>query len=729
MKNIILIFYFLAFKIFVFSQKGISFYIVDLEFNKIEESELKFIENKLKKFHEAKSDTTKINLLNKIVEESSNIEVWPKYNFYVKKIAHKKYFSSKNSILKKRYLEYYVSAINNEGYLYYQQGNLKKANESFSICLEKYRELKNFKQEASILNNLASVYEDQGDIIRAIEYYSKSLKIKEKLKDTSGIANTLNNMALIHQNLDEFEISLNYFNRSLVLREKLKDSLGIANSFHNIGLVYFKLNKNELALKYYYRSLLIRENKNDKRGLTTTLNNIGYTHYILKNDSSIFYFTKSLVLSKEINNSKGIAETSINLATIYFEKNNLGLAEKLAFHAYQISKENGFIELIKRSSSCLHSIYRKNKKWENALEMYTVYNQMKDSLEKIENKKASFKQIISYDYEKKKEVDKKEEEKRIALAKEKATKQKMITYFVIFVLVIIIIFAYYIYKRFKFSQKQKSIIEIQKNEVEIAHHNLEEKNREILDSITYAKRIQSAILPQPKLVKEFLEDSFILYKPKDIVAGDFYWLEVFGETVLFAAADCTGHGVPGAMVSVVCNNGLNRAVREYGLIDPNEILDKTRELVVQEFEKSDEEVKDGMDISLCALDTKTNTLKWAGANNPLWILRKNEQDLVEIIETKPDKQPIGKHFDAKPFSLVEVQLKKNDIIYIFTDGFQDQFGGPKEKKFRVAQMRELFLTLTSKTMEEQRKIIDESFENWKGDLEQVDDVCIIGVRV
>jgi serine phosphatase RsbU (regulator of sigma subunit) len=253
---------------------------------------------------------------------------------------------------------------------------------------------------------------------------------------------------------------------------------------------------------------------------------------------------------------------------------------------------------------------------------------------------------------------------------------------------------------------------------------LEAKNSEILDSISYAKRIQSAILPQPKLVKEFLEDSFILYKPKDIVAGDFYWLEIVEDNVLFAAADCTGHGVPGAMVSVVCNNGLNRAVREHKLIEPDQILNKTRELVIEEFEKSDEEVNDGMDISLCVLNLETFQLKWAGANNPLWILRNGQ-----IIEYKGDKQPIGKHYDSKPFSLIEVQLEKNDIIYIFTDGFQDQFGGAKEKKFRAAKMKELLLSLIEKSMEEQRIIIDETFEKWKGELEQVDDVCVIGVRI
>jgi len=273
------------------------------------------------------------------------------------------------------------------------------------------------------------------------------------------------------------------------------------------------------------------------------------------------------------------------------------------------------------------------------------------------------------------------------------------------------------YRNFRNKQKANLLL-THKNNV------IEEKQKEILDSITYAKRIQSAILPQPKLFKQFLEDSFVLYKPKDIVAGDFYWLEVVGDNVLFAAADCTGHGVPGAMVSVVCNNGLNRAVREFGLTNPNEILDKTRELVIQEFEKSDEDVKDGMDISLCALDIKTYSLKWSGANNPLWVLRNNE-----IIEYKADKQPIGKHFDAKPFTFFETNLQKNDIIFIFTDGFQDQFGGAKEKKYRVSQMRELFLSIVDKNMEEQLKIIDASFESWKGDLEQIDDVCIIGVRV
>jgi len=266
-----------------------------------------------------------------------------------------------------------------------------------------------------------------------------------------------------------------------------------------------------------------------------------------------------------------------------------------------------------------------------------------------------------------------------------------------------------------------------------------------MDSITYAKRIQSAILPPQKVVKEYLQESFILYKPKDIVAGDFYWMEQVGGKILFAAADCTGHGVPGAMVSVVCNNGLNRSVREYSLTDPGEILNKTRELILEEFEKSDEEVKDGMDIALCSLEG--NVLKYAGAHNPLWIIRSKRHsapdaesstneitgqasnDEYVLYEIKANKQPIGKFDNPKPYTTHSIELMKGDSIYIFSDGYADQFGGEKEKKFKTANFKKLLLSVNDKPLEQQKELINQTFENWKGELEQLDDVCIIGVRI
>lgn len=261
-----------------------------------------------------------------------------------------------------------------------------------------------------------------------------------------------------------------------------------------------------------------------------------------------------------------------------------------------------------------------------------------------------------------------------------------------------------------------------KNEISENRLALEEKNKEITDSINYAKRIQAAILPSDKIVKSHLKDAFVLYKPKDIVAGDFYWIEEVEGTVLFAAADCTGHGVPGAMVSVICNNALNRSVREYGLIDPGVILDKACEIVIQEFEKSEEDVKDGMDIALCAL--KGKTLHYSGANNPLWILRNGE-----IIETKATKQPVGKFDGIKPYKTHAIELQQNDIVYVFSDGYVDQFGGERAKKFKANQLRSTLLSIAHLSMSEQHDHLDKVFIDWQGDLEQIDDVCVIGIRI
>lgn len=263
--------------------------------------------------------------------------------------------------------------------------------------------------------------------------------------------------------------------------------------------------------------------------------------------------------------------------------------------------------------------------------------------------------------------------------------------------------------------------------------NAEKENliREITDSISYAKSIQKAILPSDKRVKEYLKNSFILYKPKDIVAGDFYWLEPVGNKILFAACDCTGHGVPGAIVSVICNNALNRSVREYGLIEPGQILDKCREIIIKEFEKSEEEVKDGMDIALCALEGMN--LKYAGANNSLWLIRKGE-----LVEVKANKQPIGLFDYPEPYKTHSIELVKGDVVYIFSDGYVDQFGGFNSdssykieggKKMKSKIFKELLLSIQAKTMEEQKSLIDDFFYKWKGNLEQVDDICVIGVRI
>ena len=299
-------------------------------------------------------------------------------------------------------------------------------------------------------------------------------------------------------------------------------------------------------------------------------------------------------------------------------------------------------------------------------------------------------------------------------------------YFLLFLILIILIVKLSVKRLKKANEKLENTVLKRTQEIRQQKDELEEKNKEILDSIQYAKRLQNAILPPRKVVKEYLPESFILYMPKDIVAGDFYWMETVGDTVYFAAADCTGHGVPGAMVSVVCSNALSKALVEEKIMTPAGILDRARELVIDRFGKSEEEVKDGMDISLCALNTKTNEVHWSGANNPLWVIKSGQNEISEI---KADKQPIGLYTAAKPFTNHTIQLEKGDSIYLFSDGFPDQFGGEKGKKYKSGKFKKYLLSLQNESMLSQHDLLSKEFDTWKGDIEQIDDVCVIGVKI
>jgi len=299
-------------------------------------------------------------------------------------------------------------------------------------------------------------------------------------------------------------------------------------------------------------------------------------------------------------------------------------------------------------------------------------------------------------------------------------------YFVLIGLGSAILFGIFMYSRLRITKRQKKTIEEQKKETEKQKEIILDKNKEIVDSINYAKRLQDAIFPTKEMVKSSFKSSFIIYKPKDIVAGDFYWMHHSEKYIYLAVADCTGHGVPGAMVSVVCANALERSVKEFDLTCSGKILDKVTELVIETFEKSGEGVNDGMDIALFRLDTQTNEIEFAGANNSLWIshLGKNE---IEII--KGDRQPIGKYDRMKLFKPNKVNAQSGDWLYLFSDGYPDQFGGPEGKKFKSSQLKTLLEENANKLAHEKKQILEEQLLLWKGELEQVDDICFIGIEI
>lgn len=296
-----------------------------------------------------------------------------------------------------------------------------------------------------------------------------------------------------------------------------------------------------------------------------------------------------------------------------------------------------------------------------------------------------------------------------------------------------------LFQRYRLTRRQKLIIEQQKDEVkqqrDIARTEheeankqkliVEEKNKEIVDSINYAQLLQSAILPQLEDFNKEFHEAFVLFRPKDIVSGDFYWMEREGDHVFIAVADCTGHGVPGAMVSVVYSNALSKVVHEMYITEPGKILDHTRKLVIETFKKSGQEVKDGMDIALVSLKKQAQSeneskndshshpytvLHYAGANNPLWLIKKDGNEVEEI---KADKQPVGVYGESKPFTSHEVKLNSGDSIYMFSDEYPDQFGGEKGKKLKSKNFKKLLLEMQIQSMDNQHQELDKAFEEWK----------------
>ena len=555
---------------------------------------------------------------------------------------------------------------------------------------------------------------------------SLALKIKEKTKkstDPKLIYLTNEIFINIYWDLDDFipellELAI----ETEELAYELGDSTKMEKSGFYLASAYGKNGKRDMSIDTYKKIIEIQLARNDNH-VSAAYNNVGTQFLELKMyDSAIYYLQKGQYYSLLENRMDGVAAARLKIGYSYGHMGQLDKSLQLCTEALDLLKE---ANIIRRQESCVECIYSSLQGLDRKAEAFDwllLHNELKDSLLSNAEEKELRTMQNSFNQEIESLTDSLNFEHSKNLQQEKIEDQQKRSILLYIGLGLSILFGGFILNRFRITRKQKTIIELQKIEVAKKHHELQESHKEITDSITYAKRIQTAILPSADSVAKLLGESFVLYLPKDVVAGDFYWMEATKEGVVFAAADCTGHGVPGAMVSVVCNNALNRAVKEFSLTEPAKILDKTREIVVNEFQKSGKDVKDGMDIALCKLSN--NTLMYSGAHNPLWILRSGE-----IIEIKGDKQPIGAFDTAAAFTNHEIELQKDDLIYIFSDGYVDQFGGENGKKLKAKNMRDIFSAAAKLKISEQAKFLESQFEAWKGDYEQIDDVCVIGVRI
>jgi serine phosphatase RsbU (regulator of sigma subunit) len=628
------------------------------------------------------------------------------------------------------------------------------------------KELNNAEAEANGHYFKGYLFYSKADYSQSLEQYTIARKIYNALNDKNGISKTLNGTASIYADQMQSEFAVKYYLECLDLYNETEDKKGRYEIYNNIGNVYayqgiynenLDLQKRyyDTALTYYSKTKIIAEELNDQAGLAGYYMNAGNI-LIMKGDltNSEINYKKCLEIYLEIEGKQGISLAYHNIGNLELELKNYILAEENFIKSLEISKKANFTYDIYTTTSAMYEMYKSTGNYEKALETFEMYKAVEDSIENQDNKNAYIKEKYKYEYELKADADSivRQEEIKVneaekARSNAEAEKRKSQITFLIIGLMLAGIFWFIIYKRLRITQKQKRIIDLQKEAVEKQkgkiqnqHNLLEESHKSISDSIKYAERLQLAILPSKQDLNNNLGNGFVLFKPKDVVSGDFYWMQKVGDVVLFAAADCTGHGVPGAMVSVVCSNALNRSVKEFGLLNPAEILNKTREIVIETFSRSGEDVKDGMDISLCAIHKEY--ISFAGANNPLWVVQEsskpigeefNKAKMVEkngfkLLEITGNKQPIGRYERQVDFTQVTLPISKGMSIYLFTDGYADQFGGPRGKKLKYGPFKKAILDLQGQKMSDQKEKLENIFNDWSADLEQVDDVCVIGVK-
>lgn len=681
----------------------------------------------------AKEDTNKVNTLNILSDQLCGISDYEQSKSY----ADKAFVLSEKLNFKKGKANTY----SNIGSIYSHQGKYPESLKNYSTALKIKEEIGDKKGTAGLYLGIGTIQYYQSNFPEALNNYLTALKKFEEINDKNGIANSYLGIGIIYDIQGDYPKALDNYSTSLKILEKIGDKQGIAASHNNIGNIYSFQGDYTKALESYSASLIIRREIGNKIGIGGSYNNIGSVYFSQGNFvEALKNYYAALEIRKEIGDKGGMTSSYLNLGAVSVELNKFSEAKKYYNNALTLSGEIGNKELVKNSYISLSELDSLQGNWKDAYQHYKLYTLYRDSIYNEESKEKTIHASMTYEFEKKEALTQAAQDKKDALATTEMRKLEIIRYAVSGVLVLVILFTLFLYNRFRLIRKQKNIIELKEEETQYQKNIIEEKHREITDSINYAERIQRSFMATTEILDKNLKDYFVFFKPKAIVSGDFYWAgELKDGNFAFSCADSTGHGVPGAIMSILNISSLEKSIEQE--TEPNKILDKTRSIIIDRLKKdgSAEGGRDGMDCSLLVINKEKTQLSFAAANNPVFIIRpstidgemKQSQTLnFELIEFKPDKMPVGKDDnDTNPFNLHTTDLQKGDIIYTFTDGISDQFGGEKGKKYMIKNLRKLLLQIAPLSMQEQKQKLAQEFIAWKGEEEQVDDVCIIGVRI
>ncbi len=579
-------------------------------------------------------------------------------------------------------------------------------------------------------NTIGSYYNGKGEYQLALANYIDGYKIYEKGNNRRAMSNLMNSIGNTYLGIDNVTKALESYKQSYKIAQSDSNTYMMGISSIGLGNIYLLKKDATQALSFFIRAKeVFQKSKNSLYPLSVTHTLIGDALIELnKFDEAFINFNKAVEQLKTLNNTYGIAATYKVIAEAYQKKGDLKNTLSYFLKSYEIFIERKAYDDLQSITLNISEVYKQQKDFEKALQYANKHMSFKDSVLNSEKNKQLLEVETKYETEKKEQQNillKKQND----LSNERIKQQKTISYVIIASLVLSILFGVFMFRVYSQKKKAHTLISKQKEQVEQKQFEIESqkqvielKQKEIVDSINYAKRIQYALLANQELLKSQLSNHFILFKPKDIVSGDFYWATEHNNSFYIAVCDSTGHGVPGAFMSLLSIGYLSEAIKEKGIEEPNEVFDYVRMRLIESI--SNEEQKDGFDGILLRINKASNTLSYSAANNHPIKVTDNS-----IIHLDYDKMPVGKGEKLTNFKLFPLEVKANDMLYLYTDGFADQFGGERGKKFKYKPLNDLLLSVSQKDLTIQKETLNTTFENWKGNLEQVDDVLIVGIKI
>jgi serine phosphatase RsbU (regulator of sigma subunit) len=622
---------------------------------------------------------------------------------------------------------------------------------------------------------IGSIYSDLGDYKTSVRYIDKSVHIRKRIGDRTGLAASYSFLGLCYAGLDNYSLAIEYIQKSIPIREKAGDKRGLANSYLTMYKVYFELGELDKAMQSEFKSLKICQELNDLQCVSGRYTNLGQLYqkkgqfeqalsyhfkaldlskrlkiknrlalvheniarvYAATNrqDEALYHLDSSLVLRRQIGDIEGEASCYLVMAEIYLSKDQPLQTIHFAEVALQLTTRLQIRSMEKEGHQLLSRAYEAMGRTNEAFLHFRKYVQLKDSLFSIDQSKELLRQELEFNFAQKEEKQRLDQLRKEDLAEQKSERQRIIILNAsigIVILSFLLVFSIYQYRLKNRSKQELEIsnqsLNLKNEELEISKDIIESQHREITDSIRYARQIQSAILPSEMDLKEYFSDSFVIFKPKDVISGDFYWVASTDNKTVLATVDCTGHGVPGGFMSMLGISLLNELVIEQGMTSPALILHKLRDKVISSLRQrgNEGEQKDGMDMTICVFDSTNNSLQYATANHVFYHVSENV-----ITEYKGNRHPVGIFGDVLlPFEEYTIEVRKGDRIYTFTDGYPDQFGGPRGKKYKYQQLKDKIASFNAIELGEQGMLLEQELIAWQGDLEQIDDVAVIAVEI